>query len=92
MEITDDARKSIYPDFDFPDGAPSATCMVFGCERPSETLVLIRMPHRSLFEQRVWGKPGETHSTAPATATIGVCRQCAALMANGREKGGAGDG
>ncbi len=74
--------KSIHTGFAFPDGAPQATCAVFGCERPSETLVVIRFPHRSLFERRTWGKPDETRNVAPATATIGMCRQCAAAIAS----------
>lgn len=72
---------SIYHDYPIPVGSSKERCGVYGCVNRSEMLVVIAMPHRSLFDYPVWGKPGEMHNVAPATATIGVCRPCARRMA-----------
>lgn len=71
----------VYRNYPIPPGDEKARCSVAGCVNAATALLVIKMPHRSLFERAVWGKPGETQNVAPATATISLCDRCAAKAA-----------
>lgn len=68
----------VYRHYPIPPSDEKARCSVVGCANAAAALLVIKMPHRSLFERAVWGKPGETKTAAPATATISLCERCAA--------------
>lgn len=65
----------VYRNYPIPPDDSKATCSVAGCKNAAATLLVIDMPHRSLFDRKVWGKD-EMENVAPPTATISLCDQC----------------
>lgn len=75
----------VYRNYPIPPEDEQATCSVHGCLNAATALLVIRMPHQSLFDRKVWGED-RVKNVAPATATISLCEHCA-LKAAGIEQG-----
>ena len=71
----------IYHDYPIPAASSKAQCYILGCENVASVLLVIRTPHRWLFDRPKWGEPDKTVSYAPGSMTISVCRQCARQIA-----------
>ena len=76
-----DARDSIRHDYPIPLASSKAQCHTYGCENVATVLVVIRTPHRWLFDRPVWGKPSETENIGPGSMTVSFCQACSARMA-----------
>lgn len=74
------AQASIHRDYPIPMQSSKAQCHVYGCLNTASVLVVIRTPHRWLFERPTWGKPSETHNEAPGSMTVSFCQECVQRM------------
>ena len=70
----------IHHDYPIPAASSLAQCHVYGCENVASMLVVIRTPHRWLFDRPKWGEPGVIEHHAPGSMTVSFCAQCAQRM------------